>query len=356
MEFAMPTINIANMPGKFPASKGSILDAALEAGVPLPHACRAGTCGTCKCRLLSGEVDMGDDSSLALNRVERVEGLILPCRSRPRTDVTLEVLGEVDNIVYPVRKRTGRVIDVAHLTHDITRVRLELEGMPLTFAAGQYVELTFGRLPARPYSMANQPNDPLLEFHIRHVPNGAVSGYVAEKLQVGERVRFKGPYGSVYWHGSHNGSVVAIAGGSGLAPIKSIIEMALSSGFDQDMYLYFGVRDERDIYYERELLGLARKYANFRFTPVLSTPSGPTPRRTGWVHAAVAADLIHLGGRKLYLAGPPSMVEAATAMAIEREARPKDIHADAFSFAEGSRTPGSGRRLFSKVSRLLSFA
>jgi naphthalene 1,2-dioxygenase ferredoxin reductase component len=346
----MPNITIANVSTTFPGSTDTILDAALEAGLPFPHGCRAGNCGACKTRLVQGKVYETNCDSGALDEAARAEGLILACQSKPQTDVTVEWLGEVDNVVYPVRKHTAVVSDLARVTHDITRVRFELTNMPMAFAAGQYAELSFGRMPVRPYSMANRPDQTLLEFHVRRMPNGLTSGYVAERLQVGESVRLKGPYGSAYLRDDHNGPIVAIAGGCGLAPIKSIVETALARGINQDIHLYFGVQDERDVYDEAVFLGLADKHANFHFVPVLSAAGEPTERRTGWVHDAVAADLGSLTGCKVYMAGPPPMVDAVTAMAVSHGARPADIHADPFFPAAERQASSQG--LFGGVRRL----
>lgn len=352
----MPDITVANVPTTFPGSTGTILDAALEAGLPYPHGCRAGNCGTCKTRLLHGEVDMTDYAPYVLDEAEKAEGLILACQSKARTDVTLKWLGDADNVIYPVRKHTAVVHGLDRVTHDITRVYLKLTGKPLVFAAGQYAELSFGRMPARPFSMANRPDQPILEFHIRRMPNGLASGYVAERLRVGESVRLKGPYGSAYLRDNHGGPIVAIAGGSGLAPMKSIVETALARGMTQDIHLYFGSQNERDVYDEAALLGLAEKHANFRFVPVLSAASERTSRRTGWVHDAVAVDLPRLAGGQVYMAGPPPMVDAATAMAVKHGARPEDIHADPFFPAAEKEISGQGllggvRRLLRRASR-----
>jgi CDP-4-dehydro-6-deoxyglucose reductase/ferredoxin-NAD(P)+ reductase (naphthalene dioxygenase ferredoxin-specific) len=178
--------------------------------------------------------------------------------------------------------------------------------------------------------MANRPDDPVLEFHIRHIPGGAASSHVAERLRPGDTVRLTGPYGSAHLRPGHDGPLLAVAGGSGLAPIRSIITTALAGGFDLPLHLYFGVRAERDVYGEAALAALAAAHRNFRYTIVLSAPDAPTGRRTGPVHAAVAEDLGRLAGFRVHLAGPPAMVDAATAMARGRGAAPADIQADPF--------------------------
>lgn len=222
-----------------------------------------------------------------------------------------------------------RVQAVEPLTHDITLVRLESDE-PFPFLAGQYASVTFPRCPPRDYSIASLPGDPLLELHIRRTQGGSTSLYVATELTPGDPVTVTGPLGECYLREEHPGPILGIAGGSGLAPIRSILETALIRGMRRQVRLYYGGRDERDIYMERHFDGLAKTYPNFRFVPVLSEPTSPTTRRTGLVHEAVLADLPDLAGWAGYLAGPPAMVEAA-APALERHGlAPDDIHADAF--------------------------
>jgi ferredoxin-NAD(P)+ reductase (naphthalene dioxygenase ferredoxin-specific) len=310
----------------------TVLESALAQGVPYPHGCRSGNCGACKSRLEAGEVDLSPYSPYALSDAERADGLILACRAVPWSDAAVSWLEADDVVVHPQRRLACRVAEVAALTHDIKRVRLAIEsGGPFTFSAGQYASLRFAGLPPRDYSMANRPDEAVLEFHIRRMGPGSASAYVAEKLAPGEDVIVEGPYGSSWLRDKHAGPIVAVAGGSGLAPVKAIVETALALGLRQPIHLYFGARSERDIYLETHFRSLAERHGNLRYTPVLSQPSGKTSRRVGLVHEVVAADLAELDGAKAYLAGPPAMVEAATTLLVaERGMRRADIHADAF--------------------------
>jgi naphthalene 1,2-dioxygenase ferredoxin reductase component len=309
----------------------TILEAALQQGVPYPHGCRSGNCGACKSRLESGEIELAAYSEFALSEEERAQGLILACRAMPWSDAVVSWLDSDEVVLHPERRLTCRVVGLDALTHDIMGVRLAIEsGGPFTFSAGQYASLRFGNLPARDYSMANRPDNSMLEFHIRRMGSGSVSAHVSERLRLGDAVTVQGPFGTSYLRDKHTGPIIAIAGGSGLAPIKSIIDTALDQGLRQPMRLYFGARDERDIYLEDHFRALAAQHPNFRFIPVLSSPSGATARRVGLVHEAAAADLADLDGAKAYLAGPPPMVEAATALLRERGVQRSDIHADAF--------------------------
>ena len=260
------------------------------------------------------------------------DGLILACRAVPWSDATVTWLDADDVVLHPQRQLACRVAEITPLTHDIKRLILAIEsGGPFTFSAGQYASLRFKGLPPRDYSMASRPDETMLEFHIRRMGPGSASAYVADKLKCGEQVTVEGPYGSSWLRDKHTGPIIAIAGGSGLAPIKSIVETALAQGKRQPIHLYFGARDERDIYLEQHFRALAAQHGNLSYTLVLSEPSGRTARRVGFVHDAVAADLAGLDGAKAYLAGPPVMVEAATALLAERcGMRRQDIHADAF--------------------------
>jgi CDP-4-dehydro-6-deoxyglucose reductase/ferredoxin-NAD(P)+ reductase (naphthalene dioxygenase ferredoxin-specific) len=309
----------------------TILEAALAQGVAYPHGCRSGNCGACKSRLEAGEVDLAPYSEFALGAAERAEGLILACRAVPWSDVTLAWLDVDEVIAHPLRQLTCRVIELRDATHDIKLLRLAVgSGGPFTFSAGQYAALTFAGQAPRDYSMANRPDEPVLEFHIRRTAGGAASSYVAEHLRLDDTVKLEGPYGSSWLRATHAGPIVAIAGGSGLAPVKSIVETALASGMAQPISLYFGVRDERDLYLDAHFTELAERHRNLRFVPVLSEAVTVTARRRGFVHEAVAADFAEFDGVKSYLAGPPVMVEAATTLLLSRGIRRRDIHADAF--------------------------
>lgn len=309
----------------------TILEAALQQGLPYPHGCRSGNCGACKSDLFSGDVEMSPYSDYALSPAEKAQGLILACRAVPWSDCEIGPIDADDSIVHASRRLTCEVAALEDATHDIKIVRLKIvSGGPFEFSPGQYATVRFGDLPPRDYSMAGQPGDELLEFHIRAVPDGAVSTYVASKLKVGDTVKVDGPLGTSYWRPNHRGPVVAAAGGSGLAPIKSIVDAAIAAGSTQPIHLYFGVRDERDLYLEDYFSALASAHANLHFIPVLSEPSGETARRTGYLADAIAADFSDLDGAKAYLAGPPVMVETVTEALKRLGVRRQDCHADAF--------------------------
>jgi naphthalene 1,2-dioxygenase ferredoxin reductase component len=309
----------------------TILDAALEAGIPYPHGCRSGRCGSCKSRL-TGEVELLDHTRFALTQEDKNRGLILACRALPRGDVAVAWLEAEDEPVdHPVLRFTARVVSVEGATHDIKRIRLAGENAAsLTFSAGQYARVRFPGAPARDYSMASSPDDLELEFHIRRVEGGAATTRIHDRVAVGDIAEVEGPSGSSYLREHHAGPILCIAGGSGLAPVKSIVETALSLGLKQPVHLYFGVRTERDLYLVEHFYRLAARHTNLSFTPVLSNARAQRIWRTGFVTDAAGQDLKDLDGWKTYVAGPPAMVDAAIAMTAARGLGAQDLHADVF--------------------------
>ncbi|MCA0301259.1 MAG: 2Fe-2S iron-sulfur cluster binding domain-containing protein [Proteobacteria bacterium] len=308
----------------------TILSAALDAGISYPFGCQSGNCGACKSTLVRGEVTMEGYSEFALSDEEKARGLILACRAMPGDECVVSWLEEDDLVAHPRRTLDCRVAALDDLTHDIKRLRLEIvSGGPFDFSAGQFAALTFASCPPRDYSMASLPGEPVLEFHVRRTPGGVASAHVFETLEIGDAVRVEGPSGTASLREAHRGPIIAVAGGSGMAPIRAIVEQALNRGMPQHIYLYFGVRSERDLYLHDHFARLAERHPTLHFNPVLSE-SDNAGFRLGLVHEAVAADFDEFDGCKAYVAGPPAMVEAATRLFEQRGMRRDDIHADAF--------------------------
>jgi CDP-4-dehydro-6-deoxyglucose reductase/ferredoxin-NAD(P)+ reductase (naphthalene dioxygenase ferredoxin-specific) len=309
----------------------TLLDALIMAGVPFPYSCQAGNCGTCKCELIDGDVFELEHSEHALSAEERARNIILACRTQAWGDTRIRRLETEELVIHPSRVMRCRVAALDDLTHDIKGVRLVIEsGGPFTFSAGQYAQVEFGPGMSKHYSMANTPAEPELEFQIRRIPGGRTSTHVATQLRVGDHVKVSGPLGSSYLRDQHAGPVLLVAGGSGLAPMQSILGTLLGRNYPAPVALYFGVRSERDLYREALLKDLAAQHPNFTYHVVLSEQKGERGRRYGLVHEALAQDLADPTGCKAYLAGPPVMVEAATAVLEARGLAHRDIHADAF--------------------------
>jgi len=295
----------------------TILASLLRAGVAFPFSCQAGNCGTCKCELLSGDILELEHSEHALSAQERAKGIILACRSQVWDDTAIRRIDAEELVLHPSRVMRCRVLAIERLTEDIRGLRLGVEaGGPMTFSAGQYAQLEFASGLSRHYSMASTPDEPELAFHVRHMPGGRTSAYVATQLRVGDEVKVSGPLGISYLRDGHRGPVLLAAGGSGLAPIESILRTLLARGHPAPVRLYFGVRSERDVYHRALLQELAARHPNFSFEIV----AGPLHEKMEPESADAMA----------YLAGPPGMVEAATAVLAARGLAARQIHADAF--------------------------
>lgn len=296
----------------------TILASLLRAGVPFPFSCQAGNCGTCKCELVSGDILELEHSEHALSAEERAKGIILACRSQVWDDTTVRRIDAEELVLHPSRVMRCRVLEVEDLTHDIKGLRLAVEaGGPMTFSAGQYAQLEFAPGLSRHYSMANTPDEPELRFYVRHTPGGRTSAYVATRLKAGDHVKVSGPLGVSYLRDGHRGPVLLAAAGSGLAPMESILRTLLGRGHDAPVRLYFGVGSERDVYHEALLRKLAAEHPRFAYQIVVGPLGGNLQ----------LPDAEHL---MAYLAGPPAMVEAATAMLSAHGLAPRQIHADAF--------------------------
>jgi ferredoxin-NAD(P)+ reductase (naphthalene dioxygenase ferredoxin-specific) len=249
----------------------TILASLLRAGVPFPFSCQAGNCGTCKCELVSGDVLELEHSEHALAPEERAKGVVLACRTQVWDDTVVRRIDAEELVLHPSRVMRCRVLELEDLTHDIKGVRLAIEaGGPFIFSAGQYGQVEFAPGLSRHYSMASTPQDAELVFHIRHMPGGRTSAYVATQLKVGDKVKVSGPLGVAYLRESHAGPALLVAGGSGLAPIQSILCTLLERGHNAPVTLYFGVRSERDLYHEALLKDLAARHSNFSYRVVLS--------------------------------------------------------------------------------------
>ncbi len=332
----MSKLIIQQWPQEISLGRGQkILDAGLAAGAPMPFSCMSGECGACKCRLVSGQVEHGPHSPDALSAHERASGMILACCSRAASqEVVLSLHGAASQRPAPQRHAV-RVVGREAANHDVIRLRLAFAAAAPTFSAGQFSRLSFAGLPPRSYSMANLPGDDTWEFHIRHVPGGKVSGHVFQQIQVGDEVSLDGPHGLASWEQVTPAPLLLVAGGTGLAPVLSILRAALAAGQSVEA-LYHGVRSGADLYDHDLLVSLAQDHG-FRLVPVLSDPGAEHQgARTGFVHRALGQDFASLQGYRLFVAGPPPMVDAVKTLALARGAAPDQVQADAFHAAESA--------------------
>ncbi|WP_315920620.1 2Fe-2S iron-sulfur cluster-binding protein [Mesorhizobium sp. SP-1A] len=306
----------------------SILDAALKAGVDYPYACRSGTCSACKTQVLSGEVELRTYDVSALSDAERKAGLILACRACPTSDCEVDLVEE-DPAMPPQRKADCAITYIERVTHDVVIVRAVPDGgMPVQFFAGQFAVLGLPGYPAREYSFANRPGSLELEFHIRSRIGGQVSTHFYERSRRGDRFSLNGPFGNAYLRKEHPGPITLVAGGTGLAPAKSILHEALAMQAVRPIDLYFSVRWLKDLYFDDQFRELAAKKSQFRFHPIVTDePDTPYPRD---IFAVMAEQIKDFKATKVYTCGPPALVRACQDFVCERGTPPQDCHADPF--------------------------
>lgn len=305
----------------------NLLDALRSAQVPMSYSCMAGRCGTCRCKVLAG--DVLDSGGAQQNPLESRDAHVLACQTFLTGPCTIEIPDPEEIVVHPARIIKATVLAVEPLTHDILRVVLK-PAKPLAFSPGQYAQLQFTPEHVRPYSMAGLPGDGTLEFHVRVVPGGRVSGHVARDLKPGDAVRVSGPLGSAYLRARHDGPMLCVAGGTGLAPILSILRGAVAQGMRNPVHVYLGVRSPRDVYGLDGLSEIERLHPAFTLNVVVTSGGNPREQRCGLVTEAIAQDLGSLEGWRAYLCGSPPMVEAAALLVRQKGLAPARIHADAF--------------------------
>jgi CDP-4-dehydro-6-deoxyglucose reductase, E3 len=296
----------------------TLLEAGLRAGLALPYDCRAGGCGLCKCTVLNGRVDPGPYQPAALTDAMRARGQVLMCCAVPQGDVELEVEGVATLADDGATQRwQARVQRMERLSSDLMRLHLGLsEGRRIDFQAGQYVNIVLDDGAKRAFSFANAPQAggcAEIELHVRRIAGGRFTTHVFERLQVGDEILFEGPLGRFTLRDDSTRPILFVAGATGFAPVKSLLEDAFARGVQRPMQLYWGVRRREDLYLVEQVEAWQREHPNFRFVPVLSDvpADDPWPGRRGLVHAAMLADHPDLAGYEVYACGSVKMVERA---------------------------------------------
>ena len=314
------------------AAGANLLETLRAHEVPISYSCMAGRCGTCRCKVVSGQLFETGRVAKITNPGE--DDYILACTTVLTENCEIEIPEPDEVVTHPARIIKATVTAIESATHDIRILRLK-PAKPLSFSPGQYASLQFTPEHIRPYSMASLCTDEELVFHIRRVPDGRVSSYVFDELKPGDSVRVSGPLGTAYLRNQHQGPMLCVAGGTGLAPILSILRGAIDAGMDNPIYLYFGFRSPDDIYGLDELKLLQSSNTNLKLQVVVTTDEHDSGLRTGLVTEAIAQDFADFSGWRAYVCGAPPMVEATAALIKQRGIEPHHVYADAF-YASGT--------------------
>lgn len=320
----------------------TVLQAAIDAGINLPYGCRNGACGSCKAKLISGKVMHNDYQGSAMSDAELAAGNALLCCAMALEDLTIECR-EVGGLAgIKPRILPARVAKKEQLAHDVVALHLQLPASErLQFKAGQYIEFILKDGKRRAFSIANAQHDAeFLQLHIRVIPGGVFSEYVANELVEKAILRIEAPFGTFFLREDSNKPIILVAGGTGFAPVKGIIEHMLFNNIQRDIILYRGARQVQDLYMHE----LCEKWAEFTphltYIPVISEPQGDTWQgRVGLVHEAVLADIEDLAGYQAYVCGAPGMCEAAHASFVQQGLLADDFFSDAFTFANPAPKP-----------------
>ncbi|PKO46530.1 MAG: CDP-6-deoxy-delta-3,4-glucoseen reductase [Betaproteobacteria bacterium HGW-Betaproteobacteria-22] len=315
----------------------SVLEAAIDAGYNIPYGCRNGACGSCKGTVLSGEVDYGDYAASALSEEEKAAGKALFCCARPLSDLTIECREIVIGAIAP-RILPTRVERKEQLSHDVMALFLKLPSNErLQFFAGQYIEFLLKDGKRRAFSLANAPHiDDFLELHLRLIPGGQFTEYVFNEMPDKAILRIEAPFGSFYYHEASTKPIIMVAGGTGFAPIKGIIEHMLHHQIQREVTLYWGARTKQDLYMPELPEAWAKANPHIKFVPVLSDalPEDAWDGRTGLVHQAVLDDIQTLGGYEVYCCGAPAMVDVAHKSFVNAGLPENAFYSDAFNYAK----------------------
>jgi CDP-4-dehydro-6-deoxyglucose reductase len=306
----------------------TLLEAATRQGVQLPHECTLGGCGACRIRLAEGSVSY-DEMPLALSEEEAQAGFALACQARACGDLAISV----PTAALPqAQRRSGVVRVLRQFTPDVLNLQLELESEPLEYLPGQYMNVLLPEGGHRSFSMASRPQGNRVDFHVRQVPGGRFTDGALRGLRAGDRLDVEIPLGGFRYHAQDYRPLLMVATGTGLAPLKSMLEALMDDADCPPVSLYWGMRTEADLYLADEIRGWGERLYEFNFVPVLSRADAGWTGRRGHVQDAVEQDLPDLSEHAVYLCGSPAMIADAKRRFLARGASAAHIYADGFSF------------------------
>ena len=313
----------------------TILDAAIRNGIQVAYGCRHGSCSACKCQVLEGDYEVMDRvTEYSLMGFERDEGITLMCSTLVESDLVIEIEEEESDLpFFAVHDFEAEVVENQSCTHDIHMIKLKLQdAVDIPYGAGQFFEFDIPGLDdTRAYSVANKYLEGnIIEFHIKRVPDGVGSNFVCD-LEVGAQVTGSGPYGNMQLR-DRNKDLIFVAGGSGMAPIKSLLEEVFSDSFDKEAWFFYGARAKKDLYFVEEWKEWEEKYPNFHFIPALSQPDSDDDwnGEVGFIADVVSRKLENMTNMDAYLCGPPIMIETTCDALSKGGVRGADIAYDEF--------------------------
>jgi len=315
----------------------TVLSAARRAGLALPYSCLSGNCGSCKARIVSGHVGYPYNPPSALTAAERDAGQALLCQAVPLGDLILAIR-EVEAVAgIPLRQLAVKVVAKHRLCADVMELRLAPPRKdPFRYLPGQYLDILLPDGKRRAFSIANAPqHGDTLNLHVRRVLGGGFTQFVFDDLKLGDLLRIEAPLGTFVPREGGDRPIVLMAGGTGFAPIKAIVEHLLDQQCHRALHIYWGARHLDDLYLNELCLGWQREFASVRYTPVLSEASmlERNQFRAGHVHEAVLKDFPELSRFDVYMSGPPPMIEAGRREFVAAGLPEDRLYFDSFDYA-----------------------
>ncbi len=335
----MPLITLVPTGQSFAADADeTVLDAALRAGLNLPHSCKGGHCGSCRARILRGRFSYPRGRSAGLTDEEEADGFALLCEAHAQDDLQVETREVRPAPDVEVRSLPCRIESLTRIAGDVMSVTLRLPAIEeFHFRPGQYLDVMLGGGRRRSFSIASAPADGrTLELHVRRASSTGFTGQVFDEMTVGTLLRIEGPLGQFWLRGASPRPPLMIGGGTGYAPLRAMLRQVIAEGDRRALTLYWGARTAADLYEHDWLTVLACDRPGFEYRPVLSDPAASAGRwrgRTGLVHEAVLADHPDLTGFDVYASGPPAMIESIR-RDFARHGLPREqLHFDSFDYA-----------------------
>lgn len=307
-----------------------VLDAAFRHRINLPMDCSDGVCGTCKCKAESGAYDLGDDYiEDALTGDEAAEGLVLTCQMVPRSDCVISVPVPSSACKTGTAAFQATVAQVGPFGDAAYELVLDVADTAPVFLPGQYVNISVpGSGQHRSYSFSSMPGAQRMSFMIKQVPDGLMSTWLGT-AQSGQMLEMTGPLGSFYLR-SVTRPLLFLAGGTGLAPFLSMLEVLAMHGTSQPVHLVYGVTRDQDLVMVDRLEAYAARISGFTFSTCVADPQTTHPRQ-GYVTQHLALEVLHSGNVDVYLCGPPPMVEAVQKHFKAEGIAPASFHYEKFT-------------------------
>ncbi|MGH3519582.1 MAG: benzoate 1,2-dioxygenase electron transfer component BenC [Haloechinothrix sp.] len=309
----------------------TVADAAYRARVNIPLDCRDGACGTCKSLCESGEYDGGDYIEEALSDDEATQGYALPCQMMPRTDLVLQIPGTSEMAKTQAATYTATITEIERHSDTTVGFTLEIDDRTeLAFLPGQYVTITVpGSDVARPYSFSTGPAAEHASFLVRITEGGVMSGYLRDRASVGDRVAFTGPMGSFFLR-DRKRPALFLAGGTGLAPLLSMLAELEGGELEHPVHLIYGVSRDADLVELDKLHHFVDVLPGFTFDYCVSDPASRAPNK-GYVTDLFEPKYLNDGDVDIYLCGPPTMVEGVRGHLAESGLAPASFYHEKFA-------------------------